>query len=356
MARAKVETVEKVEKMGKAGKAGTAERPTAAAAVRRVRVGRVAIVGRPNVGKSTLLNALLGEAISITSHHPQTTRDRVLGVLTEKDAQYIFLDTPGVHRARTKLGARMNQEARDAARDADVILFMTDPQRAVNLPGFRASDLALLKELPANVPVILALNKIDRVHDKTTLFGVLEAHAKAYDFACIVPISAKRRDGLDAVKKEIYDRLPRHPAGEPLPFEEDALTDRPVRYLVAEFVREQILRRTREEVPHGVAVVVDHFDDAQKVPRIEVSIHVDKEAHKKIVIGRAGSLLKEIGTLARTKVERLLGTQVHLQLWVRVTPGWYESDSQLKDLGYAASERTGGTPSAKTAKKKKKKT
>jgi GTP-binding protein Era len=166
---------------------------------------------------------------------------------------------------------------------------------------------------------------------------VLEAHAKGWEFACIIPISAKKRDGLDAVKKEIFDRLPALPAGEPLPFEDDALTDRPVRYLVAEFVREQILRRTREEVPHGVAVVVDHFDDTQKVPRIEVSIHVDKEAHKKIVIGHGGSLLKEIGTLARAKVEKLLGVHVHLQLWVRVTPGWYESDSQLKDLGYGAS-------------------
>jgi GTP-binding protein Era len=337
MARSKVEKVEKAEKLA-------------------VRVGRVAIVGRPNVGKSTLLNALLGEAISITSHHPQTTRDRVLGVLTEKDAQYVFLDTPGVHRARTKLGARMNQEARDAARDADVILFMTEPQRAVNLPGFRASDLALLKELPTGIPIILALNKIDRIHDKTTLFSVLEAHAKAYEFACIIPISAKRRDGLDFVKKEIKDRLPKHPAGEPLPFEDDALTDRPVRYLVAEFVREQILRRTREEVPHGIAVVVDHFDDTQKVPRIEVSIHVDKEAHKKIVIGKAGSLLKEIGTLARTKVERLLGVHVHLQLWVRVTPGWYESDSQLKDLGYGSTARASDKMSSTGKAGPKKKT
>jgi len=300
---------------------------------RAPRTGSVAIVGRPNVGKSTLLNALLGERLAITSHHPQTTRDRVLGVRTDRDAQFVFVDTPGVHQARTRLGARMNQEARDAAQGADVIVFVTDltPKRDAEL---READKTILAGLPAGVPVILVLNKVDKLSDKAALLDVLAGHARGFAFEAIVPVSALKKDGLDRILKEVRDRLPR---GEKA-YDDDALTDRPARFFVREYVREQILRRTREEVPHGVAVVVDRFDETGKLPKIELSVHVDREAHKKIIVGKGGVLLKEIGSGARRHIESLLGKQVFLKIWVRVTPGWYESAGLLRDMGYGGDD------------------
>ena len=316
--------------------------------IQKTRAGHVAIVGRPNVGKSTLLNALLGETIAITSRYPQTTRDRILGVLTEKNTQFIFVDTPGVHRAKTRLGSRMNQEARDAARGADVILFVTDIDSKVLGARLRPADMAILKELPPSPPVILVLNKIDRITDKTALIGVLEGHAKDFAFAAIIPITARRKADVAHVLAELRERLP---IGE-MPFDGETLTDRPIRFLVAELVREQILHHTREEVPHGVAVLVERFDDdgasatrrgqpqKARVPKIELAVHVDREGHKKIIIGKGGSLLKEIGTAARVRVEALMGQKVHLQIWVRVTPGWYESESGLRDMGYGGDKNS----------------
>ena len=294
-------------------------------------------MGRPNVGKSTLLNGLLGERIAITSHHPQTTRDRVLGVLTERGAQFVFVDTPGLHQARTRLGARMNQEARDAAQGADVILFVTDVGVRSGGPASTSlsdADARILAGLPSGVPVVLVLNKIDKVAEKAALLDVLTGHASAFAFAAIVPVSARKNDGLDRILKEVRDLLPR---GEKA-FDDDTLTDRPARFFVSELVREQILRRTREEVPHGVAVVVDRFDETGKVPKIELSVHVDREAHKKIVVGKGGVLLKEIGSGARRHIEALLGKQVFLKIWVRVTPGWYESAGLLRDMGYGGDD------------------
>jgi len=310
----------------------------------KARAGRIAIVGRPNVGKSTLLNALVGERIAITSHHPQTTRDRIQGVVTQGKTQYVLVDTPGVHRARTKLGSRMNQQAREALEGADAILFLTDVPDSKRMriqagalagapapaPVMRDSDLAIARGLPPGVPVVLVINKIDRIANKADLLPILEAHGRAYEFHAIVPVSALKKDGT----KSLFDALrPLMPEGTPL-FEDDVLSDKPTRFFVAEFVREQVLRRTREEVPHGIAVIVERFDEAPKVPIIELGIVVDKESHKKIVIGRGGSLLKEVGTDARARVEALLGKQVHLKLWVRVIPRWYESDAKLRELGY----------------------
>jgi GTP-binding protein Era len=293
------------------------------------RAGRVAIIGRPNVGKSTLLNALLGERLAITSRHPQTTRDRIAGIVTSGDAQLVFVDTPGVHEARTRLGARMNQEAREGARDADVVVFLTDVSSAPK-PRMRAEDLRILGTIPASMPVILVVNKVDKVKPKSALLPVLEEHAKARDFTAIVPLSALRADGTSGLIAEVAKLIPEGP---PL-FEDDAISDKPLRFFVAEFVREQILRKTREEVPHGVAVVVEQFDESGRVPKIDLAIHVDKESHKAIVIGAGGSLLKAIGTEARARVERLMGQQVALRTFVRVTPGWYEKDSALRDMGY----------------------
>jgi GTP-binding protein Era len=309
----------------------------------RTRAGRVAIVGRPNVGKSTLLNALLGEPLAIISKHAQTTRDQIHGILTTNDAQYVFVDTPGLHRARHKLGTRMNAAAREAARGADVILFMTDvTEEARTKVG--AEDAAILRDLPPSVPVLCVINKIDRVKEKAKLLPLLEAWGGAHDFAAIVPVSARTKNGADRILAELHDRIPEGP---PL-FGEGEISDKPVRFFVAEFVREQILRKTHQEVPHGVAVTVERFEEAQAgagskkkkgITRIDLAIHVDKESHKGIIIGARGATLKAIGTDARARVEALLGEQVHLQLWVRVTPGWYESDARLREMGYAPTSK-----------------
>jgi GTPase len=287
-----------------------------------VRSGRVAIVGRPNVGKSTLLNALLGEPIAITSPHPQTTRDAVRGVLTVGDTQFVFVDTPGVHAARTKLGEHMNEAAREEAREADALVFVVEPK-------LDERDLALARELP-KLPTILAINKVDLVKDKSQLLPLLEAFAKAHPFDAMVPVSARRANGTEGLLKELRERLPE----QPFLFEPDTLSDQPTRFFVAEFVREQVLRLTKQEVPHGVAVVVERFDETPKVPHIEVAIHVARESHKKILIGARGDMLKAIGTKARARVEEMLGRQVHLKLWVRATPDWMNDAAKLRDMGY----------------------
>jgi GTP-binding protein Era len=294
------------------------------------RVATVAIVGRPNVGKSTLLNALVGQPLAITSQHPQTTRERILGVYSEPSLQLVFTDTPGMHTARNRLGAFMNQEAETAALGGDVIVFVTDvgakPASAMH-PG----DAALLRGLPSGARVVLAVNKIDLVKEKAALFPYLAACGEAFGFASIVPISARKRDGHD----RLIEVLRGLAAEGPKLFDDETLSDRPTRFFVAEFVREQILRKTREEVPHGVAVVVERWSDVKGMPHIELAVVVDKESHKKIVIGQGGALLKEVGTRARAKVEALLEQQVHLKIWVRVLPRWYESPAKLAELGYA---------------------
>jgi GTPase len=289
------------------------------------RAGTVAIVGRANVGKSTLLNQMIGVPLAITSSKPQTTRDRILGIRTGDNAQIVFVDTPGMHAAKTKLGTRMNREARDAARDADVILLLTDSLKPTD------EDETIAKELPKQV--ILVLNKIDRITDKTSLFDALTAHAAVRDYLAIVPISAKSGNGVDRVLAEVRSVLPEGEMG----FDEETLTDRPTRFFVAEYVREQVLKKTREEVPHGVAVMIERFDEPlkNKVATIEAAIHVDRESHKRIVVGKGGLMLKEIGIASRRRIESLLGYKVHLKLWVRVTPGWYRTDAGLKQMGYS---------------------
>jgi GTP-binding protein Era len=286
------------------------------------RSGHVAIVGRPNVGKSTLLNALLGEPIAITSPHPQTTRDVVRGVLTVGDTQFVFVDTPGVHTARNKLGEHMNAATQEQAREADAIVLVVEPK-------IDERDLKLARELP-HVATILAINKIDLVKDKTELLPLLQAFSQAHKFDAMVPVSARRTNGMDGLLKELRERLPE----QPFLFEPDTLSDQPTRFFVAEFVREQILAMTKQEVPHGVAVVVERFDETPKVPHIEVAIHVARESHKKILIGAGGEMLKNIGSRARHRVEEMLGMQVHLKLWVRATPDWMNDPAKLRDMGY----------------------
>jgi GTP-binding protein Era len=293
------------------------------------RAGRIALIGRPNVGKSTLLNTLLGEPIAIVSLHPQTTRDTVRGVLTAGDTQYVFVDTPGVHEPRTRLGRWMNETARQAARDADVLVLLVEAPREGQSPRPVAADLALAAELP-KVPTALAINKVDRLKDKSQLLPLIAEFAQQHPFDTTVPISAKRANGTDRLLKEVRALLPE----QPFLFEPDTLSDQPVRFFVAEFVREQVLKQTRQEVPHGVAVVVERFDETGKMPHIEVAVHVAREAHKKILVGAQGQMLKRIGMAARARVEQMLERRVHLQLWVRTTPDWMDDPARLRELGY----------------------
>ncbi len=295
------------------------------------RAGTVAIVGRPNVGKSTLLNAAVGQALAIVSAKPQTTRDRILGVVERDGAQIALLDTPGLHKPSTRLGRTMNATAREAARTADVIVFVTDvPARDAVTLGVHPGDRTLLADIGAGTPTLLVINKVDRVKKKERLLPLLTELATLRDFAGVVPISARRTEGVERVLAEVARLLPEGP---PM-FEPDALTDRPIRFFASEYVREQILKTTHEEVPHAVAVQVETYDDTGAVVRIEATIHVERDGQKGILVGAGGSMLKAIGTAARERIEALVGRKVHLALWVRVTPGWTESPAALAELGY----------------------
>lgn len=293
------------------------------------RAGTVALVGRPNVGKSTLLNALLGERIAITSHHPETTRDRIAGIVMRGDSQLVFLDTPGIHRPRHRLGERMNDLAADAAATSNVAIFVTDVAPNPE-PSAREDDRQILTAIPAETPIVIVLNKVDRVTPKSLLFGVLEAYGKLRDVAAVIPVSALKRDGLDHILAEVEKLLPEGP---PL-YDPEEISDKPVRFFVAEFVREQVLRRTRQEVPHGVAVTIDAFEEGPKATRIAVTVHVAKDSHKGIIIGDGGKMLASIGRAARERAEHLMGRKVHLTTFVRATPGWFDDPARLADLGY----------------------
>ncbi len=297
--------------------------------------GTVALVGRPNVGKSTLLNALVGERLAITSHQPQTTRDQIRGILTTETAQFVFLDTPGIHAQKSRLGERMNQLAQGAASDADVVLFVVDVRPDADA-AIREEDARVLRTIPEKQSVVLVVNKVDRIVLKERLFEVLAAYGALRDFTAVVPISAKKTDGLERLLSVVEQLLPE---GSPL-YPDDELSDRPVRFFVGELVREQILLCTRQEVPHGVAVTVDAFEEppagkrGKQVARVTLSIHVAKESHKGIIIGQGGAMLTRIGTRARQRAERLLGHAVHLDVRVRTTPGWFDDAARLVELGY----------------------
>jgi GTP-binding protein Era len=282
------------------------------------------------VGKSTLLNAMLGTRLAITSHHPQTTRDRIAGILTEGRTQFVFLDTPGVHEPKNRLGQRMNDLATGTATDADVVLFIVDVGPSAE-PQVRADDTRALRAVAEHgKPVILVVNKIDRVAEKQKLLDYLPAYSALRDFAAVVPVSAKKRDGTRRLLGVIESFLPE---GEHL-YPEDELSDRPVRFFIAELVREQVLMRTRQEVPHGVAVTIDAYEESKRLTRITISIHVAKESHKGIIIGQGGKMLAAIGTAARERAERLLEQKVHLDVRVKTTPGWFDDAARLVDLGY----------------------
>lgn len=299
------------------------------------RTGFIAIVGRPNVGKSTLLNALVGEHVSITSRKPQTTRTRVLGVLTRGAAprieQFIFVDTPGFQRQhKSLLTRRMNEAVRQALAQVDVVVLVIEATR-----GWTVADEVMLRLLPtpaegAAPRVVLALNKTDTLVERERLLPLLALSAAKYPFAALVPVSAERGRQVQELLAEIAKLLP---AGEPL-FDAERFTDRPVRFLAAELVREKAFRLLGDELPYGIAVVIDRWTETEEQVGIVATLLVDRESHKGIVIGAGGAKLREIGRLARLDIARLLDKPVHLQTHVRVRRGWSDDARQLASLGY----------------------
>lgn len=295
------------------------------------RSGRVAIVGQPNVGKSTLLNALLGQKLAITTSKPGTTRAVLLGIAEHRNedgelTQLALLDTPGLEQPRSVLGRALVEEAQGAIDGVDAIVFLVDVEQALRSRGLDTADARILTAIKAQgAPFILALNKVDRVRDKERLFPLLQKLHETSGAAAIVPISAQKKSGIEGVVSELRAFL--RPG---LGYDEGTLTDKPERFFVAELVREAILERTREEVPHGVAVGVDEWVDEGKHLRVGVTIIVDKEGHKGILIGARGAMLKEIGEAARTQIEELLGRHIFLRTFVKVMPGWTKDEGAVR--------------------------
>lgn len=289
------------------------------------RAGHIAIVGRPSVGKSTLLNALVGAKISITSKKPQTTRYRITGILTEPMRQFAFVDTPGFQtRNRSKLNDRLNRTVRGSLAGIDAIVWVVDAH------GLTDGDRAVLALLPKSVPVIVAINKIDQRKDKAGLLELIAEIGALRDFAAIVPVSAERGTQLAALKDEIAKALPQSP---PL-YPEADLTDRDERFLAAEFIREKIFRLLGEEVPYATTVAIDSFEERGTLRRVHATIFVDKASQRAILLGTAGSRMKAIATQARADMERVFGGTVYLEIWVKVARGWASDDAQLTRFGY----------------------
>ncbi len=287
--------------------------------------GFVAILGRPNVGKSTLLNQMIGQKIAIISDKPQTTRNNILGVYHKENMQIVFVDTPGIHRPFTKLGETMMKSAGSAMRDADAVLFLVEPTEN---PG--KIELKIMEDLKkTEIPVILVINKIDRVK-KERLLPVIAAYQQCFDFAAVYMISAKQNDGLAPLLSELAQYIPEGP----MYFPEDTVTDQPERQLVAELVREKLLYLLDQEIPHGIAIEVFSMKEKEKLYDIEVNIYCEKQSHKGIVIGKGGSVLKEAGSLARADIEEMLEKKVLLKLWVKVKDDWRNRESVLRNFGY----------------------
>jgi GTP-binding protein Era len=288
--------------------------------------GFVSILGRPNAGKSTLLNALLGTKVAIVADKPQTTRTAIQGVLTLAEAQVVFVDTPGIHKADTPINKRMMEAVRAALDQRDLLLFVTDATGGFSEQDRRAVDLVRRAETRA----LLALNKIDLLKDKAALLPVIESFKSEFDFAAYLPVSARTGDGLEKLKTEILARLPEGPQYFPPNF----VTDQPERFLAAELVREKVLLLTRQEVPHSVAVLVDKWEEGPQLTRIYATVYVERDGQKKIIIGAGGAMLKRIGAMAREEMEALLGRRIYLNLFVKVQPGWRERSAFLDSLDW----------------------
>ena len=286
----------------------------------------ITICGRPNVGKSTLTNALVGEKVAIVSPKPQTTRNRITAIVERGETQFVLMDTPGIHKPRTKLGDYMVNVVRESVADVDCVLMMVEPVASIG-----PQEEALLERLrETQSPAILVINKIDTV-EKGRLLEVIALYSAAYDFDAVIPVSARTGDGLD----ELLDEMEKYAAEGPHFFPDDMITDQPERQICAELVREKLLRCLDKEIPHGTAVEVTRFSERENgVVDIDVTIYCEKDSHKGIVIGKKGAMLKKIGELAREDMEAFLGTKVFLQTWVKVKENWRDSMAQLRNFGY----------------------
>lgn len=289
------------------------------------RSGFVAIVGRPNAGKSTLVNRLVGQKIAIVTSKPQTTRNRIQGIVTKPQGQIVFIDTPGVHEADSALGRQMMQEVAAALEGIDVLLLMVDASSMHP----HADDLLLEKAKRFRGRTILALNKVDRL-PRPKLLPLIESFSKAFEFSAIVPISALKGDGCEGLLDEILKQLP---PGEPY-FPEDQVTDQPERFLAAEIIREKAIQLMYHEVPYALAVVVEKYEEKPRLLRIEAVMNVERDSQKKILIGHKGEMLKKIGTEARKELERILGSKIYLGLFVKVAPDWRENPQKVRELDW----------------------
>lgn len=291
--------------------------------------GFAALIGRPNVGKSTLMNCLIGQKIAITSKKPQTTRNRIQTVYTSEEGQIVFVDTPGIHKAKNKLGDYMVNVAEHSLREVDVILWLVEPTDYIG-----AGEQHIIEQLKKiKTPVILAINKIDTVK-KEQLLGYIDLYRKQLDFAEIVPVSALKKDNTGVLLAQIMKYLPYGPAF----YDEDTITDQPTRQIVAELIREKVLRSIDEEIPHGVAVTIESMKYGKKLVDINATIICERDSHKGIIIGKGGQMLKKIGSMARAEIEDLLEQHVNLQLWVKVKKDWRDSDFLIKNFGYDPKE------------------
>ncbi|RLB77030.1 MAG: GTPase Era [Deltaproteobacteria bacterium] len=290
--------------------------------------GFIAIIGRPNVGKSTLLNRILGQKIAITSNKPQTTRNRILGIHNFSGGQALFVDTPGIHKAKGKLNRFMVDQAIGACSGVDLILFLVEADDS--LGGGDEYILNLLDK--SSVPVMLIINKIDLVKPPK-LLKLIQQYSERFKFAEVIPISAKGGDGVPQMLQAIEPRLPEGPQYYP----GDMLTDQPERFIVAELVREKIMRRTSKEIPYGIGVQVESFEERpeKNLVIIQAMIHVERDSHKKIIVGKGGKMIKTVGQEARKDIERLLGARVFLELFVRVDKDWSQNERMLRELGYS---------------------
>lgn len=293
--------------------------------------GFAAIIGRPNVGKSTLMNHLIGQKIAITSRKPQTTRNRIQTVYTDEQGQIVFLDTPGIHKAKNKLGEYMVNVAQRTFKDADVILWLVEASTYVG-----AGERHIAEQLKTcKLPVILVINKVDTVK-KEEVPSFIQAYRNLYDFAEIVPVSALRSQNLDTLLECIFKYLPYGPQF----YDEDTVTDQPQRQIVAEMIREKTLRTLDEEIPHGIAVTIDRMKERPdgKIVDIDATIICERDSHKGIIIGKQGAMLKKIGSAARYEIENMLEQKVNLKVWVKVKKDWRDSDYLIKNFGYDKKE------------------
>jgi GTP-binding protein Era len=286
----------------------------------------ITIAGRPNVGKSTLTNRLVGEKITIVSNKPQTTRNRICGILSKENTQYVFVDTPGYHKPRTKLGDYMVNAVKDSIADVDLTLLLVEPIASVG-----AQEQMLLEELGAKrTPVILVINKIDSI-EKDKLLEVIAAYSEAYRFDAIIPISARTGDGVDALLAE----CDKYAIESPFMFPDDVTTDQPERQVMAEIIREKLLWNLEKEIPHGTAVEINTFTERDNgIIDLDATIYCEKASHKGIIIGKGGEMLKKISSMARADCEKFMGTKVYLTTWVKVKENWRDSDFMVRNFGY----------------------